>query len=190
VRSADRLPVDVSLMYICLSGRKKLCLAFCLTYALTCTCVLVDWLPILLVGRVLGGISTSILYSAFESWLISSATSLALPQSDLSTIMGRATVVNGFVATGAGVFSNQLVSATKSFSSPFIASGALLLLAWVVIRGTWIENYGGGGGGPSSDGDVFQIKRLRQAWRIVRDGTIIDSLSRQSLTRPRTPLLR
>lgn len=155
------------------SGRKKLCLVFCITYTMACLCILVPWLPILLFGRVLGGISTSILFSAFESWLISSSTSMGLPQSDLSTIMGRATLLNGFVATGAGVVSNQLVSFSQSFVSPFIASGALLTLAWGVIRGTWIENYGGGGGG--TDTDVFQIKRLRQAWRIVRNGAISSS---------------
>lgn len=119
----------------------------------------------------LGGISTSILYSAFESWLISSSNSLALPQSDLSTILGRATLVNGFVATGAGVASNQLVGYTHSFASPFIASGALLLLAWVVIRGMWIENYGAGGG-TSANADVFQSRRMGQAWKIVRYGTL------------------
>ncbi|KAF8882420.1 hypothetical protein BD779DRAFT_1444836 [Infundibulicybe gibba] len=146
-------------------GRKKLCLAFCITYTLACLCILTPSLPILLVGRVLGGISTSILFSAFESWLISSSTSMALPQSDLSTIMGRATLVNGFVAAGAGVFSNQLVSYSYSFASPFIASGILLVIAWVVIRGTWLENYGGGGGG--ADADTFQLKRLGQAWEIV-----------------------
>lgn len=84
--------------------------------------------------------------------------------------MGRATLLNGFVATGAGIVSNKLVSTTTSFASPFVASGALLLLAYVVIRGTWIENYGGGGGGASSGSDPLQLKRLSQAWRIVRDG--------------------
>ncbi|KAJ7032422.1 hypothetical protein C8F04DRAFT_659206 [Mycena alexandri] len=151
-------------------GRKRLCLVFCATYTAACLCILVPFLPVLLVGRVLGGISTSILFSAFESWLISASTSHALPQSDLSTIMGRATLVNGLVATGAGVFSNQLVGFTGSFATPFIASGALLLIAWAVIRGTWIENYGGGGGANAEDkGDPFQLARLRVALRIVSD---------------------
>jgi MFS family permease len=140
------------------------------TYILTCVCIQIHAFPVLLIGRVLGGISTSILYSAFESWLISSSTSLALPPSDLSTIMGRATLLNGFVATTAGVASNQLVLVTKSFASPFVASAILLLLAYIVIRGTWIENYGGGGGSVSADTDPLQLKRLGQAWRIVRDG--------------------
>jgi MFS transporter, MFS domain-containing protein family, molybdate-anion transporter len=102
---------------------------------------------------------------------MSSSSSLMLSQSDLSRILGRATLVNGFVATAAGVASNQLVSLTSTFTSPFIASASLLVLAWAVIRTTWGENYGGGGGGSSSDGGILQLRRLSQAWRIVRSGT-------------------
>ncbi|KAH9939939.1 hypothetical protein B0H21DRAFT_586566 [Amylocystis lapponica] len=150
-------------------GRRRLCLTFCITYTLTCVCILFPYFPILMLGRVLGGISTSILYSAFESWLMSSATSLVLPNSDLSSIMGRATLVNGFVATGAGVLSNQLVSITDSFASPFVASGIVLLLGWVVIKGTWTENYGSGGGTTTGGSDPFQFRRLGQSWKIVRN---------------------
>jgi MFS transporter, MFS domain-containing protein family, molybdate-anion transporter len=82
--------------------------------------------------------------------------------------MGRATLLNGIVATGAGVLSNQLVSLSRTFVSPFIASGSLLIIAFIVIRGTWTENYGSGGG--TKDADTFQIKRLGQASRIVSNG--------------------
>ena len=85
--------------------------------------------------------------------------------------MGRATLINGLVATGAGVVSNKLVAATDNFKAPFIASAMLLVLAWFVIGGTWSENYGGGGG--VVDPDVFQINRLGRAWNIVRRGTCI-----------------
>ena len=133
---------------------------------------MIPYLPVLLFGRLLGGISTSILYSAFESWLVSQSNSLGFGQGDLSTILGRATLVNGFVATGAGVFSNQLVAFTGSFASPFMASGALLCLAWFAIRSTWSENYGAqdnmSKGGSSND--LLQLKRLGQAWRIVSSG--------------------
>ncbi|KAG7094958.1 hypothetical protein E1B28_005759 [Marasmius oreades] len=147
-------------------GRRRICLAFCATYTLTCCCILVPSLPALLLGRVFGGISTSILFSAFESWVVSASNSLALPQSDLSLILGRATLTNGFVATGAGVLSNQLVGFTNSFASPFVGSGGLLILAYAVIRGTWTENYGSSEGNASAD--LFQINRLGQAWKIVR----------------------
>ena len=45
----------------------------------------------------------STLFSAFKSWLISSSSDAMLHSEDLSTIMGRATPVNGFVATTAGM---------------------------------------------------------------------------------------
>ena len=161
------------MLFVC-SGRKKLCLVFCITYALACLCILVPYLPILLVGRLLGGVSTSILYSAFESWLISSSNNLGLPQSDLSTILGRATLINGFVASGAGVFSNKLVEVSGSFASPFMASGALLILGWFVIRGIWSENYGAVDATKSSSGDdTFQLQRLGRAFRIVMSGMSI-----------------
>jgi hypothetical protein len=82
--------------------------------------------------------------------------------------MGRATLVNGLVATGAGVFSNQLVGFTRSFASPFIASGALLILAWAIIRGSWIENYGSTNSDPGTS-DPLQLAHLRTALRIVRE---------------------
>ncbi|KXN87334.1 Major facilitator superfamily domain-containing protein 5 [Leucoagaricus sp. SymC.cos] len=152
-------------------GRRKLCLAFCITYTLACILILIPSLPILLAGRLLGGVSTSILFSAFESWLISSVSSMGLPSADLSTIMGRATLVNGFVAAAAGVFSNQLVQSTQNFASPFIASGCLLVSAFFVISASWSENYGSGGG--SATTDIWQVKRMGHAWRIVRDDPML-----------------
>jgi MFS transporter, MFS domain-containing protein family, molybdate-anion transporter len=143
---------------------------FCVTYSLACLCILIPAIPVLLFGRLLGGISTSILYSAFESWLISSSNNLSLPQSDLSSILGRATLLNGFVATGAGVFSNQLVRYSNSFASPFVASGVLLVLAYLVIQASWRENYGSSDTSSENAGSIFQLKRLSQAWNIVRSG--------------------
>ena len=143
-------------------------MAFCVTYTITCMCITVPSLPVLFFGRVLGGVSTSILYSAFESWVVSSSNHLALPQSALSNILGRATLVNGIVAAIAGVVSNKLVSTTLTFKSPFIASGVLLVLAWAVINRTWHENRGGASS--SDDGSIFQLRRLGQAWDIVKTG--------------------
>ncbi len=71
------------------------------------------------------------------------------------------------------IVSNQLVELNNGgFRSPFVASGCLLLLAWVVISGSWSENYGGGGGPGTAQlsTDVFQIRRLGAAWRIVAAG--------------------
>ena len=68
--------------------------------------------------------------------------------------------MNGFVATGVGVFSNKLVESTSNFAAPFITSRCLLVFGYPIIHGAWLENYGSGGG--SASVDMFQIKRLGQ----------------------------
>ena len=161
-------------------------MVFCVTYTITCMCVTVPSLPILFFGRVLGGLSTSILYSAFESWLVSSSNHLALHQSSLSNILGRATLINGIVAAIAGVVSNKLVSTTLTFKSPFIASGVLLVFAWVVINRTWHENRGGTSS--SDDSGIFQLQRLGQAWHIVQSGKPYSPVSPTALTLCRSSL--
>ncbi|KAI5828017.1 hypothetical protein K523DRAFT_61754 [Schizophyllum commune Tattone D] len=51
-------------------GRKRACLAFCVSYALSCALIQFPFLPILFAGRALGGLSTSVLFSTFEGRLV------------------------------------------------------------------------------------------------------------------------
>lgn len=146
-----------------------------MAYAAACLLMLIPVLPILLLGRVLGGFSTSILFSCFESWLISASSSTkygSLSQNEISSIMGRATMMNGFVATAAGVASNYLVKHTQNYLSPFMASLVLLIIAYFTIENLWEENQATNPNGAlerdTSDG---QISRIMRAWAIVRKGS-------------------
>ncbi|NWS65203.1 MFSD5 protein, partial [Chunga burmeisteri] len=49
-------------------GRKKSCVLFSLTYSICCLVKLSRDYLVLAVGRVLGGLSTALLFSAFEAW--------------------------------------------------------------------------------------------------------------------------
>jgi hypothetical protein len=51
-------------------GRKLNCLLFALLYGLSCVTKHFNDFTVLMVGRLLGGVATSILYSAFETWMI------------------------------------------------------------------------------------------------------------------------
>src|SRR5436305_10865487 len=51
-------------------GRRTACLVFCITYSIACFSTLFRYAPVLFLGRVFGGISTSLMYCAFESWMI------------------------------------------------------------------------------------------------------------------------
>lgn len=51
-------------------GRKKAALTYAITYIIGCATKHWDVFGVLLVGRLFCGIATSLLYSAFESWLV------------------------------------------------------------------------------------------------------------------------
>ena len=53
-------------------------------------------------GRVLGGITTSLLFSAFESWMVSEHRKKGFPDELLSSTFAMASWGNGVMAIGAG----------------------------------------------------------------------------------------
>lgn len=114
-------------------------------------------------GRLLGGLATSILFSVFESWLVSSSKSKGMTQGELGELLGRCTLVNGIVASASGVVSDAAVAWSGTYKSPFVASGMLLVTAGLVIRSTWAENYGGAG----EVGGVEQKRPLARSMEVL-----------------------
>ena len=51
-------------------GRKRACITYCISYILSCITKHSPEYRVLMIGRILGGIATSLLFSAFESWLV------------------------------------------------------------------------------------------------------------------------
>ena len=84
-------------------GRKKLTMVFCVLYATCCAIKFSDNFWILLGGRVVGGISTSLLFSVFESWYVSNHLELKLPAEWMSKTFATSTFANGVLAIGAGI---------------------------------------------------------------------------------------
>lgn len=150
-----------------------MCMVFCITYAIACAVIQISSLPLLFAGRFLGGFSTAILFSCFESWLVSSSNALSLSSQHLSTILGHATLVNSVAATMAGIASNKMVEYSGLLSSPFLASGALLLLTLVVISITWKENYGGA---EASADNIINMQHLSEAWTVACAGQFVFTL--------------
>jgi len=52
------------------SGRKANCVMFGVLYSVACLTKLVNNYWILMLGRLVSGIATSILFSAFEAWMV------------------------------------------------------------------------------------------------------------------------
>lgn len=123
-------------------GRRFACIGFCVIYILSCMSTLFDDLVILFVGRMLGGIATTLLYSAFESWLVTEYHQRRLDQSSLtlSSMFGLMTTLNSSVAIGAGLLGQLVVSLSQTKTSPFMASIMLLgTAAWYIMR-EWVSS--------------------------------------------------
>ncbi|KAI0009178.1 DUF791-domain-containing protein [Xylariaceae sp. FL0662B] len=127
-------------------GRKAVCMGFCVLYAISCFCTVTPVVPILFLGRILGGISTSILFSVFDSWMVTNFRKHRLVEDgcDLSRTYATSTIVNSVSAILSGIVSEWLVTATGTRKAPFLLSAALLWCALQLIWAYWIENYGTG----------------------------------------------
>ncbi|KAJ6802304.1 molybdate-anion transporter-like [Iris pallida] len=110
-----------------------------------------------MLGRILGGIATSLLFSAFESWLVAEHNKRGFEPQWLSLTFSKAIFLgNGLVAIVAGLFANMLMD-NLGFGpvAPFDAAACFLAIGMAIILSTWTENFGD----PSENKDlVTQFK--------------------------------
>jgi len=102
----------------------------------------------LIVGRILGGISTNLLFSAFESWMTTEHHKRGFPEAWLSTTFSAASIGNGTMAVCAGILA-QLLEDSLGHIGPFQGAIVLTIIALIMIL-EWDENYG-----DRKEGDEF-----------------------------------
>lgn len=124
-------------------GRKILCILYGLLYSGCCITKLYENYSLLFLGRMLGGISTSILYSAFDSWYINEHVNYyKLPNEWLNNTFAKATFLNALLAIFAGILSYFLVNILKFGPvSPFITSIPVLLATSIYFTTQLNEHY-------------------------------------------------
>lgn len=155
-------------------GRKLFCLFYCVFYAITCISINFSNPLILALGRVCGGLATSLLFSVFESWLICSAKEAEYGQLWLEDTFATATTWNGVVAIISGVLGNFFV-AHYGFAAPFVVSLFLLALCAAAIAFQWNENYGEVRESPSL------MSSLVAAWNDLKSSRVLLTGSSQAL---------
>lgn len=119
-----------------------------------------------MLGRLLGGIATSLLFSVFESWLVAEHFHRGYDDSLLSQTFSKAVFFgNGLVAILSGLVGNLLVE-SMAFGpvAPFDAAATLLVIGAIVICYTWTENYG------NSDSRVALQTQFSNACEAMRAG--------------------
>lgn len=107
---------------------------------MTCLTMLSDNLLVLFFGRLTGGVSTTLLFSVFEAWIISTYHEQALQTIglELSTVFGNMTTLSCVVAIASGVFGDVLVAHSGTRTWPFMAAGLCCVGAAYLISRIWV----------------------------------------------------
>jgi len=87
-------------------GRKNGCLMYTVCYIGSCCTKHVNYYPVLALGRLLGGVSTSLLFSVFDAWMINEHNARGFDPALLGDTFGLAIFCNSCIAIAAGLFAN------------------------------------------------------------------------------------
>ena len=91
-------------------GRKRGALAYVVVYAASCATKHWRSYNVLMLGRVLGGVATSLLFSVFDSWLVAEHTRRGFEPGWLSSTFANAQFGNSLVAIASGIFGEWTAS--------------------------------------------------------------------------------
>lgn len=117
-------------------GRRQTCLLFCLSYSACCLTKLSRDYFVLIVGRVLGGLSTSLLTTTFEAWYVHRHVEVHdFPKEWILSTFAKAATWNHGLAVGAGLVANMLAEWLHLGPvAPFLlAVPCLACCGWVVL---------------------------------------------------------
>lgn len=125
-------------------GRKRAALIYVATYTFGCFTKHFNSFWILFCGRIFCGVSTSLLYSAFESWLVAEHFKRGFSGDWLGNTFSQAVFMgNGLMAILSGLVAHTLVETLAVGPvAPFDAAATVLVSGGVFIYFTWTENYG------------------------------------------------
>ena len=102
-------------------GRRRLCIGYFVIYICSALTKPINNYLMLLIGRLLGGLGTSLLYTVFESWMVAEHNRRGYPQSLLDDTFAKSTLYNGLSAVAAGLIA-QLGASMMGFVGPFMVA--------------------------------------------------------------------
>eukprot|EP00808_Paulinella_micropora_P024877 g56531.t1 len=149
-------------------GRKRFVILYCVLYVASCITKHFNSYKVLMVGRLLGGIATSLLFSVFDSWLVAEHNLRNFPEKDLGSTFSMAYFGNSIVAILSGLIGEKVAqfhpmapvansttvdqddavaNSTTTFHyggfiSPFDLAILFLVVAGLLTCCLWSENYG------------------------------------------------
>lgn len=121
-------------------GRKRASIVCSVVFMVQSLMVRSNTFEVLLLGRLLAGISSSMLHSVFEAWFVSEAIHLKAPQPWISESFSVQFFLDGIVAVVAGLVSQQVFSSFGGATAVFTLSAATLGVAGLLAALLWTEN--------------------------------------------------
>merc|ERR1719242_3007674 len=125
-------------------GRRKMAISFAVIYTFCCLTKLSPNFWWLFVGRIFGGVATSMLFSTFESWYVYEHSERhGFPSEWIGITFSVTTFWNGIIAIIAGIISN-VTAETLGYGpvAPFVVALLPLVVCGVLVINTWQENFG------------------------------------------------
>jgi len=124
-------------------GRKKAAMLYCMLEMLINYMELFPIFIGLIASRMIGGITTNLLFSVFESWLVSEHRSRGFSEDKLEIILRDSTIVCNSAAILSGYLAHCLAEHMGAVG-PFQGAVALTFGALVLVSSLWTENFGKG----------------------------------------------
>jgi Na+/melibiose symporter-like transporter len=153
------------------NGRKKFCLLYCALYIGSCATKHVNDYWVLLLGRLLGGTATSLLFSVFESWLVCAHNARGYGEEKLGEVFSLQIFGNSIVAIASGVVAQAAADAFPmsegplihwgGYTGPFDLAAIILVIGGVILASTWEENFG------ERQDSQFSTQALSQGFKLI-----------------------
>jgi len=170
-------------------GRKRCCLLYCVLYIVSCMTKHFNNYEILMVGRVTGGIATSILFSCFESWMVSEHISRGFSGQLLKYLftmmffgMYVTAILSGIIAQFlVDIFPMKEVHSGLNFhvggyNLPFDLAILCLSICIIPLAYSWGENWGSSESASSSQSGLgHAVGALFTNWRILSMGVVVSA---------------
>ena len=148
-------------------GRRHSAVIYCLLEIMINLLEQCDVLAGLIISRVVGGITTNLLFSVFEAWLVTEHRKRGFSEEKLEVIMRDSTVTSNMSAIMSGYIAHVLASNFGPVG-PFEGAVVSTSVALVLVSTKWQENYG------STNEDVKSVRTyMREAYSTIRSDSKI-----------------
>jgi MFS family permease len=137
-------------------GRRNSAIIYCLLEMMINFLEQYDILAGLILSRVVGGITTNLLFSVFEAWLVTEHRKRGFSEDKLEVLMRDSTVTSNMSAIMSGYIAHVLATNFGPVG-PFKGAVASTFVALLLVTTKWQENYG--------SNDEEELKSVRRYMR-------------------------